>query len=100
MLTAPTTRPRDSAAGGAAVAGPANEVTLGTSTTELEEARVSKVRLMFSLGFALLSLADILFAYLSGLGAAHLDPIVDAFYIAAYGFLARGAVCQHHLVSI
>jgi hypothetical protein len=38
MLTAPTTRPRDSAAGGAAVAGPANEVTLGTSTTELEEA--------------------------------------------------------------
>jgi hypothetical protein len=69
-------------------------------TLRLRGGQVGKVWLMFSLGFALLSLADILFAYLSGLGAAHLDPIVDALYIAAYGFLARGAVCQHHLVSV
>jgi hypothetical protein len=69
-------------------------------TLRLRGGRVGKVWLMFSLGFVLLSLADVFFAYLSGLGAAHLDPIVDALYIAAYGFLARGAVCQHHLVSV
>ncbi len=69
-------------------------------TLRLRGGRVGKVWLMFSLGFALLGLADILFAYLSGLGAVHLDPIVDALYIAAYGFLARGAVCQYDLVSV
>jgi hypothetical protein len=68
-------------------------------TLRLRGGQVGTMWLMLLTGFVLLSVGDILFAYLSALGQAHLDPLVDAMYILSYGIIARAVMRQLELVS-
>ncbi|HEX9941886.1 MAG TPA: hypothetical protein VGG03_07720 [Thermoanaerobaculia bacterium] len=49
-------------------------------------------------GFLFLCVGDILFAYLTAMGAARLDPLVDIAYLAAYGSLALGTAYQREVL--
>jgi hypothetical protein len=49
-------------------------------------------------GFVFLCLGDVLFAYLSALGRAGLDPLIHAMYILSYALLARGVLYQRELL--
>ncbi|HXK09349.1 MAG TPA: hypothetical protein VMT70_06890 [Vicinamibacteria bacterium] len=50
-------------------------------------------------GFFVLSVADVIFAHFQALGAAHLDPLVHASFILAYGLIAGGAHRQLQLLE-
>jgi len=45
-------------------------------------------------GFALMALADILFAYFTTVGFTSLDPLLDLFFAWSYVFMAWGAAAQ------
>jgi hypothetical protein len=60
---------------------------------------VGRIWLLLLMGFAFLCLGDVLFSYLQALGQTSLDPLVDATYILAYGFLAGGALRQLQVLS-
>ncbi len=50
-------------------------------------------------GFIFLGVADAAFAYFQVLGQTALDPILYAAFLFAYGFIARGAILQHELLT-
>lgn len=50
-------------------------------------------------GFVVLCIADIFFAYFQSLGEAHLDPVVHASFVLAYGLIAGGAHRQLQLLK-
>jgi hypothetical protein len=60
---------------------------------------VGRIWLLLLLGFLFLCVGDVLFSYLSTLGQASLDPLVDATYILSYGSLAAGALMQRDMLS-
>ena len=60
---------------------------------------VGRIWLLLFFGFVFLCLGDVLFAYLSSLGQAALDPLVDGMYILSYGLLAGGALLQLRLLT-
>ena len=60
---------------------------------------VGRIWLLLLLGFLFLCVGDVLFSYLSTLGQAALDPLVDAMYILSYGSLAAGALLQRDVLS-
>ena len=68
-------------------------------TLRMRGGQVGRIWLMLLAGFVFVCVGDTLFAYLSSLGFAQLDPVVDALYILAYAFLARGTVRQHELLT-
>jgi len=49
-------------------------------------------------GFMLMCVGDVLFAYLTAMGQAHLDPLIHVMYILSYACLARGALGQYELL--
>jgi len=49
-------------------------------------------------GFLLLCVGDILFAYLTAMKIARLDPLVDLAYLASYGCLALGVAYQREVL--
>jgi hypothetical protein len=60
---------------------------------------VGRIWLLLMLGFLFLCVGDVLFSYLSTLGQAALDPLVDAMYLLSYGSLAAGALLQREMLS-
>lgn len=60
---------------------------------------VGRIWLLLLLGFLFLCVGDVLFSYLSTLGQAALDPLVDAMYLLSYGSLAGGALMQRDVLS-
>jgi hypothetical protein len=59
---------------------------------------VWKVWIFLLSGFILMCVADILFAFLSGLGQIHLVDMTDVMYILAFGCLAGGVLAQRELL--
>jgi hypothetical protein len=60
---------------------------------------VGRIWLLLLLGFVFLCVGDVLFSYLSTLGQAALDPLVDAMYVLSYGSLAAGALLQLRILA-
>lgn len=59
---------------------------------------VWKVWIFLLSGFFLLSVADILFAFLSGMGQVHLVDMAVALYILSFGCVAGGVLAQRELL--
>jgi len=50
-------------------------------------------------GFVFTAIGDIAFAYFSTFNYTHIDPLVHAMYIVAYGSLAAGAAIQYRILA-
>ncbi len=72
---------------------------LARATLRLRGGNVQRVWLALLCGVLSLAVADIAFAYVSTLGWTHLDPVMDALFIASYGCLALGAALQRDLLA-
>ncbi|HEV8582556.1 MAG TPA: hypothetical protein VGX68_26110 [Thermoanaerobaculia bacterium] len=59
---------------------------------------VWKVWIFLLSGFILMCVADIFFAFFSGLGQTHLVDMADAMYVLAFGCIAAGVLAQRELL--
>lgn len=59
---------------------------------------VGRIWMALLSGFLLICIGDILFAYLTAMGMARLDPLVDISYLAGYGCLALGGAYQREVL--
>jgi hypothetical protein len=51
-------------------------------------------------GFAFMAVGDLIFAWVSGLGSLHLDPLVHTTYVLSYGLIALGVIRQERLAGV
>lgn len=68
-------------------------------TAPFHGGRVFRAWSRLLLGVVFQCAGDILYAFLAGIERHGLDPLVDATFVLAYFFLARGTIEQHELLS-